>query len=149
MKTPHQSFLLILLFLISVSAAGQVKKNSVDTTTLKNIIAGNKWIHVKSIDATSKQDVTKQFPQFAGIGHYKKDGHYEFFTADNKPKGDVGTWALDTAGKKMKITSQTFGYSVEPELIRVDKLHLDFKITVRDNSGKELGTVIALHIPYN
>lgn len=149
MKTSHQSFLLILFLTIAFNAVGQVKQNAVDTARLKGIISGNKWIHVKSIDATSKQDVTKQFPQFAGIGHYKKGGHYEFFTADNKPKGDVGIWALDTAGKKMKITSQTFGYSVEPELIRVDKLHLDFKITVRDNSGKELGTVIAMHIPYN
>jgi Domain of unknown function (DUF4822) len=148
MKTIKQTLFLIFLIALNAKALGQSTGNSVDKAKILTIISETPWIHVKSIDAITKDDVTNKFPQFAGIGMYHKDGTYEFFTTENKPKGDTGTWTLDSLNKKMKITSNTFGYTVEPELILVKKDHLDFKITIRDDSGKELGTVIAMHIPY-
>lgn len=123
-------------------------KNVVGTPEIKQVIASTKWLHIKTIDATTKEDITVKYPQFAGIGVYNADGSYEFFTADNKPKGDKGTWFITDNNTVMKITSSTFGYSVSPQLEQADKNHLNFRITVRDNAGKEPGEVIAIHIPY-
>lgn len=139
---------LTLFIMTTLFVQCSTDKNLVGTQDVQSMVSATKWIHIQTIDATTKEDVTAKYPQFAGIGQYNEDGSYEFFTADNKPKGDKGKWLLTDSNTVMKISSSTFGYTVSPKLMLVNKTHLTFRITVKDNTGKDLGDVIAIHIPY-
>lgn len=104
-------------------------------------ISGAQWKHVKTLNTSTRHDVSAAYANFSGYALYKPDGTYDFLDEHGVSRGDRGTWSLSNDGNRLTLVSLTFEYSKDLVVTLVDENNLEIQTNQYDRDGRTKETV--------
>lgn len=115
---------------------------------MAKILGSTNWQGTKVYDK-NKNDLTKENANFIGLAKYDdKTARYEFFDKETKQsRGDYGTYFITNDGKLRGLISESKGYQVIVEIIKLTKDIFTYKRMGKDVNGNDI-EVFVDHIPY-
>jgi hypothetical protein len=106
--------LLTIAALGAMTAVTSVDARVMDGAASAEQLLARQWRHVSTTDAATGVDLSTGLPRLSSKLAYLPDGTY--LSGDS----DRGSWSLSADGRTLKLASDTFEYSVELYVERLD-----------------------------